>query len=242
VLDIEIGGRGGRVDYSWAAFIGPGERHAFAPEAGGANRFMVVDFASADCVSAHSSAFLHRLVERRFLTLSPAAHHLVGYAEQHLTCDRERDSRWRSMWLELLLESLCEPCSRLRDRAATALFEAKGFIERSFDQPIAATDIARAGGVSPSRLYELFQKHLGITPRRYLAQTRLRHALELLANTQLSLAEIAARTGHADQSTLTRHMRSALGVTPAAHRRSLRAGTGAGGERAHVAGDIVKTR
>ena len=242
VLDIEIAGRGGRVDHTCAAFIGPGERHAFAAATGDENRFLVLDFASAD---SFPHSVLNGLVERRFLTLSPAAHHLIGYAEQHVASDavlHRDESRRRLMWLELLLEALCESPPPSRSRAATTLSRAKAFIERSFDRPLDASDIARAAGISPSRLYELFQKHVGATPRQYLAQTRLRYALELLKSSRLSIAEIAASTGHADQSTLTRHMRSALGVTPAAHRRALAVNHATTGERARSAGESVKKR
>jgi hypothetical protein len=44
----------------------------------------------------------------------------------------------------------------------------------------------------------------------------------LLTRTNLPIAEIAARTGHADQSALTRRLRQALRSTPAALRRSVR--------------------
>ncbi|PZF97446.1 AraC family transcriptional regulator, partial [Nonomuraea aridisoli] len=53
----------------------------------------------------------------------------------------------------------------------------------------------------------------------HLAQVRLRHALTLLETTALPIAEIAARTGYYDQSALTRHLKAAHGVTPAAVRR-----------------------
>ncbi|WP_425995657.1 helix-turn-helix domain-containing protein [Caulobacter sp. DWR1-3-2b1] len=53
-----------------------------------------------------------------------------------------------------------------------------------------------------------------------MADARLRAAQRLLSDTRLSIAEIAVRTGHWDQSALTRRMRGALGVTPGVWRKS----------------------
>jgi AraC-like DNA-binding protein len=44
----------------------------------------------------------------------------------------------------------------------------------------------------------------------------------LLSSTDLSIAELAYRLGYADQSALTRAMRKAIGLTPAAYRRQAR--------------------
>jgi transcriptional regulator GlxA family with amidase domain len=64
-----------------------------------------------------------------------------------------------------------------------------------------------------------FAKPPVATPRASLSDTRLRAAQRLLSDTRLSIAEVAARTGHGDQSGLTRRMKAALGVTPGAWRK-----------------------
>jgi transcriptional regulator GlxA family with amidase domain len=83
-------------------------------------------------------------------------------------------------------------------------------------------DVAAAVGVSLTRLHTLFRKHFGRGPHALLMQWRVESARRLLQETHLSIAEIAVRTGHTDQSSLTRRLRSALGVTPAALRREAR--------------------
>jgi transcriptional regulator GlxA family with amidase domain len=72
--------------------------------------------------------------------------------------------------------------------------------------------------VSARRLATLFRATYGTTLHARLAEVRLRHALSLLEATALPIAEIAARTGYYDQSALTRHLKTALGTTPAAVR------------------------
>lgn len=225
VLELEIAGQHGRVDDDRAAVIGAGERHAFAaPEA--ANRFLVLDVPVTERPDS-IQPLLTRLSERGYVGLTPAAHYLIGYAAQIAQNGHSlgtEDSRRTLLWLELLLEAMAEEDRVKTDSAARSLHRATVFIDRHYDQSITMADVARAAGLGASRLYELFQERLGITPRARLAQVRLRHAQALLARTALPIAEIAVRTGHADQSTLTRHLRRALGVTPAAYRRRAAAG------------------
>lgn len=242
VLDIEIAGRGGRIDRDWAAVIGAGDRHAFSAAQEEANRFLVLDVSGPERAFG-TSDLLGRLAEQRYLFLTPAAHHLVGYAEQTLACSKltaSDNSRLTALWLPLLLEALT-PEPRPLGRAVRALARAKAYIDRFYDQPIRNSDLTRIAGLGASRLHELFQERLGTTPRRYAADLRLRRALVLLATTELSVAEIALRTGHADQSTLTRQLRRARGVTPAAFRRAAGQSVGRDGEIAYSTGENVKT-
>jgi AraC-like DNA-binding protein len=221
VLELEIAGHGGRVDRDCAAVIGAGERHAFSAPTG-ANRFQVLDVAVSELPLASSGSQLGKLSERRYVNLTPAAHHLIGYAEQTFGSARsaKRDSRLTSFWLELLLDALRPQSELTPDRPTRSLARAKAFIDRYFDQPINMANVVGVAGLGASRLYELFQEHLGTTPRGYLAEVRLRYALALLANTRLSIAEIAVRTGH--------EIRAVLLDTYAGHAGSLLQPIGAG--------------
>jgi transcriptional regulator GlxA family with amidase domain len=226
-LDIEIAGQSGRIDRDWAAVIGVGDRHAFSAATEG-NQFFVLDVNEPERTSG-TNDLLARLAERRYLVLTPAAHHLMGYAEQTFLYSKlttSDGSRLTSLWLQLLLEAL-SPAPSPVGRPVRALARARAHIDRFYDQRIRTSDLSRIAGLSASRFHQLFQEQLGTTPRRYVADVRLRHALALLATTGLSIAEIAVRTGHADQSALTRHLRRARGVTPAAYRRTARLSAGA---------------
>ena len=243
VLDLEIDGRGGRIEGDRAAVIGTGDRHAYSAMTG-ANRFLVLDVFDPARMPAdkNSRDLLEKLAERRYLALTPAAHSLVGYAEQTFACSGATapdTSHLAALWLPLLLEAL-SPKARPADRAVQALARAKTFIDRFYDQPIRTPDLARIAGLGASRLHELFQVRLETTPHRYLMDVRLRRALALLETTQLSIAEIAARTGHADQSALTRHLRRSRGITPAAYRQALGPAAQASVETAHSCGESVK--
>jgi transcriptional regulator GlxA family with amidase domain len=67
-----------------------------------------------------------------------------------------------------------------------------------------------------------FKHSAGVTPHRYLIQERIEQAQQMLAQTDLSLAEIAYAVGFSDQGHLARHFRALLGTTPREFRRSRR--------------------
>jgi AraC-like DNA-binding protein len=82
--------------------------------------------------------------------------------------------------------------------------------------------LAAAAGVSPFHLVREFTRATGMSPHRYLVQTRVRRAGELLA-TGVPISDVAATVGFSDQSHLTTQFRRYVGTTPALYRRGLAA-------------------
>jgi transcriptional regulator GlxA family with amidase domain len=122
-----------------------------------------------------------------------------------------------SLWTPLLLRGLSAAPTTVDPRLARAA----AMIEARFEQPLTVRDLAAEAGMSQSRFFARFADAYGTTPHAALSDARLRAAQRLLSDTSLSIAEIAVRTGHGDQSALTKRMKAALGVTPGAWRRRL---------------------
>jgi AraC family transcriptional regulator len=80
------------------------------------------------------------------------------------------------------------------------------------DLPLA--EIAAAAYLSEFHFARLFKKITGTTPHAYLASLRIERARRLLAETDLSIAEIGARVGYNSQSHFTRIFRATTGLTP----------------------------
>jgi AraC-like DNA-binding protein len=72
--------------------------------------------------------------------------------------------------------------------------------------------VADQVGLHRSTLYRLFKKHYGVSPIHYLARLRLHHALRLVSETALPLAEIGERSGIPDPAYLARQIRRATGL------------------------------
>lgn len=103
------------------------------------------------------------------------------------------------------------------DRTRGALSKAvlgrlKDHIMAHLDEPIEVAVLADIAGRSPFHFSRVFARSVGMTPHRYVVHLRLQRAVELVRDRQSSLAEIAARTGFADQSHLSRWARRVHGV------------------------------
>ena len=88
----------------------------------------------------------------------------------------------------------------------------RDYIIAHLDEPIAVAALASIVGRSPYHFSRVFSRSVGISPHRYVVHLRLQRAIELIRDGRSSLAEIAARTGFADQSHLSRWVRRVHGV------------------------------
>jgi AraC-like DNA-binding protein len=87
------------------------------------------------------------------------------------------------------------------------------------DGDILVGDVAAACGMSRSSFMRGFRETTGTTPMQWLTRLRIETAKKLLGDSELSLAEIGARCGFADQSHFTRVFSARTGVSPGAWRR-----------------------
>lgn len=205
VLEMEIDGKGGRVDPGRAAVVPPGARHAFA--ASGENLFVVADIGGALMKP------FERLRETPFAPVTGAVRGLLDYLAGE--APGAIDGGVASLWTPLLLRGLSAAPINIDPRLARAA----ALIETRYAQPLTVRELAAEAGMSQSRFFARFAEAYGTTPRGALSDARLRAAQRLLSDSNLSIAEIAVRTGHGDQSGLTKRMKAALGVTPGAWRR-----------------------
>jgi len=79
--------------------------------------------------------------------------------------------------------------------------------------------IASRSGVSEQHLMRLFRQHVGVPPIRTLWQIRTREAERLLAETGLTVSEIADRCGFQNVFHLSRLVRRRTGLSPTRLRR-----------------------
>jgi AraC-like DNA-binding protein len=73
---------------------------------------------------------------------------------------------------------------------------------------------ARLLGMSPSYFMRFFRTATGLTYSSYVDHLRLSRAYQLLVESNLPLAQIAAETGYCDQCHLSRHVRRRFGASP----------------------------
>ena len=90
----------------------------------------------------------------------------------------------------------------------------RDYVVAHMDESIEAGALARIAGRSTFHFTRVFARSVGMTPYRYVVHLRLQRALELMRDGRHGLADIAAATGFADQSHLSRWVRRVHGVSP----------------------------
>jgi AraC family transcriptional regulator len=82
------------------------------------------------------------------------------------------------------------------------------------DEPIDVATLAHMTKRCQVHFSRVFRRSVGVSPYRYIVYLRFRRAVDLIREGRLGLAEIAASTGFADQSHLSRWVRRVHGVSP----------------------------
>lgn len=90
-------------------------------------------------------------------------------------------------------------------------------------------DLARASGMSRSRLADRFAELMGEPPLTWLARWRLQLAASRLVSTGRNVQQIAYDVGYESEAAFNRAFRRAFGMPPGRYRRERRAASAPGG-------------
>ena len=93
------------------------------------------------------------------------------------------------------------------------------YIDMNLASPISTRDIAQEQFLTPNYLSSRFKQEVGVSISDYLLTRRVRLACQLLSTTQLSVQEIAAKTGMGDASYFSKQFKRITGVAPLRYRK-----------------------
>jgi AraC-like DNA-binding protein len=106
------------------------------------------------------------------------------------------------------------PGSRKRDR----LYGVFDYIHQNYQTDIKAATLAAIANLSVSAFSHYFKKHTSLSFAEYLIGYRINHALRLLADTDLNIAEIAFMCGFQNISNFNRQFKKRIHLTPGEYR------------------------
>lgn len=175
---------------------------------------------------------LRRLGERPWLRLDPAAHARTARLMGELSEEYGQGDAGFATVLRSLLHVLLVRTARLGDHAggrhgrpapgrhaAVAEEFARLASRTGADGPRSVRECAERIGVTPGYLTEAVRAALGRTPAGLLREARTREAQRLLARTDLSVRQVAARTGFDDPAYFCRFFRRETGMSPGTFRK-----------------------
>jgi AraC-like DNA-binding protein len=99
-------------------------------------------------------------------------------------------------------------------------------VEQDISAEWSVTELARAAGLSVSKLYREIRQHYQKSPGALVEEIRIRHASELLLHFEHKLQQVAAMTGYADPFSFSRAFKRVMGVSPNHYRARFRAQKG----------------
>lgn len=154
---------------------------------------------------------------------------VLGFKRMHREFERRslgHEIRLRTLLMDMLVEvvhwerqagkELASESSPLKwDYVNRALH----YLRDHFAEPVYAHDVAKAVGVSESRLKALFREALGIPWSRYIQGYRIQQAVALLGASDRTVTEAALAVGFESLSHFNATFRSFMGVSPSAYLR-----------------------
>lgn len=115
-------------------------------------------------------------------------------------------------------ELTAQPLPRRKLQYAEAI---ERHIVGRFREPLALEVLARLIGRSPNYALSVFKEASGMTPIEYQHQLRVHAAIDMLRNTDMTVAAIADHLGYYDASSFYKAFRKRTGRPPSDYRRPL---------------------
>lgn len=110
----------------------------------------------------------------------------------------------------------------LRKSDTEAILKAIRFLESNLSASPTGEHLARIAGVNENKLQQGFKQLTGGTFHAYLQQLRIKVAAQLLAGTDLSIAEIVFRLGLTNGGYFSRLFKTHFGMSPSEYRKQTR--------------------
>ena len=202
--------------------VAPGEIHSNAVRTPEGCDFLAMNFepglfrqAARALGCATDPAFSHPTTDdretfQRFVRL----HHLLTGSAEPL----EQESAVQAFLASLLQRhTRSRAVSKPLGRERRAVRRVREYLAENYARQVRLSELASLTKLSPFHLARVFTREVGIPPHAFLKQVRLAHAKALLRK-RLPIARVAAETGFADQSHLTRAFRELVGISPGAYR------------------------
>ncbi|MGW0769076.1 GlxA family transcriptional regulator [Streptomyces sp. NPDC002676] len=106
------------------------------------------------------------------------------------------------------------------DNSASDTAGAREWALQQLHRPIQLAQLATQAGMSVRTFSRRFLAETGQTPGQWLTAQRLELARRLLESSDLPVDQVAERAGFGSASSLRQHLAAAIGVSPAAYRRT----------------------
>lgn len=106
-------------------------------------------------------------------------------------------------------------------KSQNRISDAVSYINKYFYKSVSLQQLADIAALSPYYFSRVFTRETGMTPHKYLIATRMANAKFLLKTSQISVKEIAFRSGFSDESAFCTAFKKQEKVTPNEYRNTI---------------------
>ena len=132
---------------------------------------------------------------------------------------RYADEMLDHMTAELLLHLVRHRDFQSRPSSREAADRAIDYIGEHFREKIDCRTVARVLGYHPNYLNTVIRNTTGMSLHQYIIDTKIRHAMYLVSNTDMRIVEIAAHLSFNDASHFTNVYTAKVGISPTGQRK-----------------------
>lgn len=117
----------------------------------------------------------------------------------------------------ILLENMLKPAMGNKIQAVVS------FIENNLCENLTVENISKKVYISKSVIYKGFHEHFNCTLKEYVNKKRVEKATELLKSTELSMEEIAQKTGFSSSAYFASIFKKVKGISPLKYKKNKKA-------------------
>ena len=175
--------------------------------------------------SEETAVLLHHINVSRLIIAGNRRVFLAGLRLRRLILSRSTDNLAIEEELICLLGILqaatSHPSTRLTPKRCQRMTSVLEHIDAHLSNPLRLQALAQIAGLSRLQFLRGFTRAVGLTPHAFITERRLQHARKCLAESDASLASVAAECGFAQQSHLGSLLARQIGMTPGQYRKSI---------------------
>lgn len=127
--------------------------------------------------------------------------------------------------LEQILVSLGRRILDEKYEKKKKLHKSLGRILSEYSNPLTVSELAELEGLSVSRYNTVFREQFGLSPIKYITETRMSVACDLLTTTDMSISQIGTMCGYNDSHFFSKMFKNRFGVSPSDYRAGKRKDT-----------------
>lgn len=152
---------------------------------------------------------------------------MAALLSRSIQCAREKEFARAEFWLEAAIRCCCETTEREAARVVEGRYsrEIEEICSSIMNDPGAeynVADLARKCFLSADHFTRLFRTAKGCSPREFIIRCRIEYACELLQESSMGLADVAAIAGYGNVYFFSRQFKKMTGSAPGRYRKQRR--------------------